>query len=131
MTMQECAEKAVMYKHSGNNCAQAVVSALCDNYGIEQTELVLAAAGFGGGMGSTEGPCGALMGAVIIAGIITGGRRTTLASKELTKKFEEKCGAVKCRDLKGLDTGRVLCTCDNCVRNGVYSFFEVIEKSEK
>lgn len=130
MTKQECAERAVMYKHNGNNCAQAVVRALCDNYGIGQTELAKAAAGFGGGMGTTEGPCGALTGAVIMAGIRTDGVRTTLASKELTKSFTEKCGAVICKDLKGLDTGRVLCTCDNCVRNGVYSFFEVIEKTE-
>ena len=37
----------------------------------------------------------------------------------LHKAFTEKCGALICKDLKGIDTGVVLCECDDCVRNAV------------
>ena len=35
-------------------------------------------------------------------------------------------GAVVCRELKGLDTGTVLCSCDDCVRNAVEAWQEVM-----
>ena len=73
------------------NCCQAVVAALADD-----PQLLNAASGFGGGMGSGQGPCGALIGAVI------------------------------CRELKGLGAGTVLCSCDDCVRNAVESYQEVM-----
>jgi len=33
--------------------------------------------------------------------------------------MEATCGASICKDLKGRDTGVVLCECDDCVRNAV------------
>ena len=32
------------------------------------------------------------------------------------------CGATVCKDLKGLETGKVLCPCDDCVRNAVTAY---------
>ena len=40
--------------------------------------------------------------------------------------FAELCGATICRDLKGIGTGKVLCSCEDCVRNAVLSAGEAI-----
>lgn len=103
------------------NCCQAVVAAISND-----PQLLIAASGFGGGMGCGQGPCGALIGAVIAAGAKTGGNGTTRFSRQIFEKFRERSGAVVCRELKGLDTGTVLCSCDDCVRNAVESFQEVL-----
>lgn len=105
------------------NCCQAVVAAIHND-----PKLLNAASGFGGGMGCGLGPCGALIGAVIAAGEETGGNGTTRYSRQIYEKFRERSGAVVCRELKGLDTGTVLCSCDDCVRNAVESWQEVMGK---
>ena len=103
------------------NCCQAVVAAIHND-----PQLLNAASGFGGGMGCGLGPCGALIGAVIAAGDKTGGNGTTRLSRQIYEKFRERSGAVVCRELKGLDTGTVLCSCDDCVRNAVEAWQEVM-----
>ncbi len=103
------------------NCCQAVVAAIHND-----PQLLNAASGFGGGMGCGLGPCGALIGAVIAAGDKTGGNGTTRLSRQIYVKFRERSGAVVCRELKGLDTGTVLCSCDDCVRNAVETWQEVM-----
>ena len=45
--------------------------------------------------------------------------------------FAEKCGATICKDLKGIETGRVLCSCPECVRNAVLTLGEVLKLEEK
>ena len=103
------------------NCCQAVVAAIHND-----PQLLNAASGFGGGMGCGLGPCGALIGAVIATGDKTGGNGTTRLSRQIYEKFRERSGAVVCRELKGLDTGTVLCSCDDCVRNAVEAWQEVM-----
>lgn len=103
------------------NCCQAVTAAL-----TEDPQLILASAGFGGGMGNTQGVCGALVGAVIAAGAKTEGSGTTRYAKLIQEKFRKRSGAIICRELKGLDTGKVLCSCEDCVRNAVRSFQEIM-----
>ena len=116
-------ERAVELRRSGKcNCCQAVAVALTED------ELVFqAAGGFGGGMGNRQGPCGALAGAVIAAGIKTGGKGTPRFAGQIQENFRERCGALICRDLKGLDTGKVLCPCEDCVRNAVRAYQDVME----
>ncbi len=87
-------ELAVQYKHSGYNCAQAVISAYADELGIDLETARALGAGFGAGMGTMGATCGALCGAQI-------------------------GGAAICIDLKGVTTGRMLCSCDDCVANAV------------
>lgn len=38
---------------------------------------------------------------------------------EILQEFKEKAGATICRDLKGVGTGKMLCSCDDCVRLAV------------
>ena len=40
--------------------------------------------------------------------------------------FKEKCGAVTCQDLKRMTDGRPLCPCEECVRNAVLVYGEVM-----
>ena len=110
------------------NCAQAVVCTYCDLVGLpEQTALDIAGA-FGIGMGNMEGTWGALVGAGMIAGLKTEGSRTLIYTKQIVDEFKANCGATRCRDLKGIDTGKVLCPCDDCVRNAVRAYEKVMEQ---
>ncbi|MBQ1735083.1 MAG: C_GCAxxG_C_C family protein, partial [Lachnospiraceae bacterium] len=83
-------------------------------------------AGFAAGMGCMESTCGALIGAVMVAGNITGGQGTPRFSRELVNNFREKCGATICKDLKGVATGVELCPCPQCVKNAVLAVGEVL-----
>ena len=42
------------------------------------------------------------------------------------KRFEEKNGSTICRDLKGVDTGKVLRTCPGCIEDAVEIVQEVL-----
>lgn len=127
MNIEERAEKAVQLKMQGtHNCAQAVTAALADLTGVSEEVLKNASAGFCAGMGTMEATCGALIGAGIVAGLESKGTGTLMLTRVLMRSFEEKCGAVKCRDLKapGPD-GKPLCPCDQCVRNAVLAYGEI------
>ena len=99
-----------------HNCAQAVVCTYCDLVGLpEQTALDIAGA-YGSGMGNMEGTCGALVGAGMIVGLATKDRNLSRARmKEILTKFQERNGAIQCKQLKGVGTGTVLRACPDCV----------------
>ena len=118
MTIEERAARAVDLK-AGCNCAQAVVLSYADKLPLEEETLKKLAAGYGGGMGCMEGTCGALVGAVMVAGMLTDGQGTGRYAREIHLGFRERCGATICKDLKGVETGKVLCPCTECVRNAV------------
>ena len=54
-------------------------------------------AGFAAGMGCMEATCGALIGAVMVAGFLTGGKGTPVAAKKILSDFKEKCDAILSR----------------------------------
>ena len=119
MTIKERQDYAATLKREMNGC-QAVVRAFADTIPLDETTLMSLSAGFGAGMGTMEGTCGALVGAIIVAGLRTGGNGTVALSRKILPRFKELCGgATICRDLKGIETGKVLCSCENCVRNAV------------
>lgn len=122
-------EKAVDYKHSGFNCCQAVVKALADLTETDEETLNMIASGFAVGMGCMEATCGALVGATMITGLLKDGKGSAGAAREILNKFNEYSGATLCKDLKGKDTGVVLCECDDCVRNAIRAFEEVAAKN--
>ena len=128
MTIEERAERAAMLKATGQcNCTQSVLKVFEDKINISAEELSKLAAGFAAGMGCMESTCGALIGAVMVAGFETQGKGTPRYSKEIMQKFNGKCGATICKDLKGIETGQVLCECPECVRNAVLALGETIE----
>ena len=125
MTTAERQDYAAKLK-SEMNCCQAVVRAFADTVSLDEATLTSIAAGFGSGMGTMEGSCGALVGAVMVAGLRTGGSGTMALSRKILPRFRELCGATICRELKGVDTGKPLCSCEDCVRNAVLATAEAL-----
>lgn len=112
-------ERAVLYKRE-NNCCQAVLLAFGPELGIPEERLLAMGACFGSGMGCMEETCGALCGAQMVQGLLRfDGRRMNPQASQLQSVFAKRCGATRCRDLKGVGSGRVLCSCEDCVRNAV------------
>lgn len=129
MSIEERAAVAAELKATGKcNCTQSVVKVFEDKLPIDDEMLMKLTAGYAAGMGCMESTCGTLIGAVMVAGILTDGKGTPRISKELVQNFERKCGATICKDLKGIGTGKVLCPCPECVRNAVLSLGEVLEE---
>ena len=113
-------EKAVELKHGGYNCAQAVLCVFTEETGLSEEFLKRIGAGFGVGMGCMEATCGALISAEMLMGLEKyKGTPVLRTAKEMHQKFTEKCGASICKDLKGRDSGLVICECDDCVRCAV------------
>ncbi|MBQ3402772.1 MAG: C_GCAxxG_C_C family protein [Synergistaceae bacterium] len=122
--MSEKQERAVELKNrtgdSHYNCCQAVACVFSEEAGVDGATLRKLGAGFGLGMGGMEATCGALCGAQMILGLMKyQGKPIRNEAKELCRAFTEKCGASICREIKGVGTGKVLCSCDDCVRNAV------------
>ena len=71
-----------------------------------------------------EGHCGCLSGASVILSL-KGESKTKTAGemKRITGEFKERNSSVICKDLKGLKTGKMLRSCDDCVRD-VCEFIE-------
>ena len=127
MSDSKC-EKAIEKKHNGYNCAQAVACSFCREFGIDENEMFRIAEGFGLGMGVME-MCGALSGMAMIIGLSNSRGNTEEGSK--TKgdtykklrtyigKFKEKNGSCICRELKGVETGKILCSCPQCITDAV------------
>ena len=111
-------EYAVRLKHMGLNCCQAVLCAFAREAGLPAEDLKRLGAGFGVGMGCMEATCGALIAAQMLMGLKTWrGRPVLKDARALYEAFDARCGATLCHELKGRDTGVVLCACDDCVRH--------------
>lgn len=71
MSFEERALKAAEFKESGQfNCTKAVLKAFEDKMEVDMDSALLLSTGFGAGMGSMEATCGALIGAVMVAGLL-------------------------------------------------------------
>lgn len=126
--MMSKAEQAVALQSKGYNCAQSVACVFADDVGVSKEFLFKATEGFGAGAGTMEGICGALSAAVMIAGLKNSSGNldkpdskasTMNLSRKLMTEFKRDVGSLICREIKGVDTGKVLCACPDCVRNGV------------
>ena len=75
-----------------------------------------------------EGTCGAISAAAVLAGLKIStadlekpnSKGTSYkASKACIAAFKEKNSTIVCRELKGVDTGKVLRACPDCIRDAV------------
>ena len=128
-------ELAIHLHDQKYNCAQAVACAFADEVGVDKKTLFQACEGLGLGMGGMNGTCGAISGAVMLAGFCnsdgnvdspTTKASTNQLSKAILEKFAEKNQATRCRDLKGVDTGTVLRSCPGCIEDAVEIVQEVL-----
>ena len=118
MTETNRSELAVTLKHSGYNCCQSVLCAFAHESGLDEETLKKLGAAFCAGMGAMNATCGALCAAEMLLGLIRYEEKPVLKdAAAIHAAFTSRCGASVCRDLKGIDTGTMLCSCDDCVRN--------------
>jgi C_GCAxxG_C_C family probable redox protein len=97
---------------SGLYCAESVVLAIAQAWGLESELLPKVATGFCSGMGRTCGPCGALSGAILSIGLFLGRssagqsvQQCYAPTQQLIRQFELEFGARNCSDLLGCDLG--------------------------
>ena len=113
-------EKAVEKKHNGYNCAQAVACSFCKEASMDEDTLKKITQGFGAGLGTMAGTCGAISGAAVVAGLINQDKAgTSQTVRSVMNQFKQQNGTVICKDLKGVETGKVIRSCDDCVRDAV------------
>lgn len=133
--MESRVNKALELHKKGYNCAQSVACAYCDLADIDENIMFKLTEGFGLGMGCTKGTCGAISGAVILAGILnsTGNLEcpdskayTYKLSKEIMTRFENMNGSTICGKLKGIETGNPLRSCDGCIQDAVLLAEEIL-----
>ena len=110
------------------NCCQAVLVAFADKLGKSEDDLLRLGSGFGSGMATMEGTCGALVGTIMVSSLRSAEGEVRNNSRAIMSRFKELCGgATICRDLKGIETGKVLCSCEDCVRNAVRAAGETLK----
>lgn len=128
-------EQALAYHKKGYNCSQAVACAFCDKMGLEEETVFKMMEGFGFGVGDSYGTCGAVTGMAAVMGMMlsTGhldapdSKQGTYAKvRELNAKFRNKNRSTICRDLKGMENGNVLRSCDGCIEDAVAILAEEI-----
>lgn len=121
----------------GFNCAQSVAMPFCEELGADLITVAKSMEGFGGGMGGYSLVCGALSGAICVAGLsLADGNLENPASKRTTysvadtlcKRFTAECGSHLCPEIKGLGGGPMLKSCKDCIETGVRLAQEVIGK---
>ena len=119
-------ERALENHKNGMNCAQAVACAFADVLKVDENVLFAMAEGFGAGMGGMEATCGAVSGAILLTGIKGSSADVTKPvtkagtyklSKEVTSQFKLKNGSLVCKELKGVETKKVLRSCDGCIED--------------
>lgn len=132
--MTEKQAKAAELHSRGYNCAQAVACSFCEELGFDEETVFRLAEGFGLGMGGMQCTCGAVSGAMMLAGMANskpemGGRSksfTYKVGKDIPAKFLEKNGSLICGELKGVSTGKVLRSCPGCIDDAVEIAEEVL-----
>ena len=83
---------------------------MCQEFNIESDVIPKIATCFGGGIGNSGDICGAVVGAVMAIGLVRQQSTsieewldTAGVARTLMRRFEEEMGAIKCRDLTGID----------------------------
>ena len=105
---------------NGCNCAQAVLLAFCEDYGMERETALTIAAGFGSGMAGLRETCGTVTGANMVIGLAKGKNRmdANRTFREFADRFREKNGSLVCRELLAARIKTRLTCADLCYDAG-------------
>jgi len=105
-------EAAAALFDEGYNCAQSVLAAFAPSLGLDRDMALRLTNPLGAGMMLTDGPCGALNGALHVLGLRYGGTaaadeasddRLRDLSREFIRRFRETCPSTSCTELLGID----------------------------
>ena len=95
---------------SGYNCSQAVVAAMCEEFGMSKSDCLRISEGFGGGMGRMRSVCGAVSGMFMLAGLKNSNaepkdletrKLVYQLVQDMAKEFEDRLGSIICAELLG------------------------------
>ncbi len=124
--MQTRVEETIKRHNKGYNCAQAVACTYCDLVGVDEETMFKMTEALGLGMGGMQGTCGAVTGACVLAGMkaSTGNleqpnskMNSYQLAREITNRFQEQNGSLVCKELKGVETGKMLRSCPDCIKD--------------
>jgi len=120
---EKAADKAYEFGHhyekTYHGCSQCAIAALQDVFDIRNDDIFKASTALAGGSAlSTEGSCGAYVGALMVLGLLVGRERDNFADPEgvrfttqrlageLRKKFIDEYGSIICRNIQTKVMGR-------------------------
>ena len=96
----------------GFNCAQAIFSTYCDEFGLDKETALKLSGALGGGLGRLGQVCGAVSGACLVIGLKHGQflpgdkeskEKTYALVHEFGTKFAERNQTVNCHELLQID----------------------------
>ena len=105
-------DKAADMMMNGYLCSQAVFSTLGEQLGIDRSQAIKLATGFGAGISGMGEICGAVSGGIMALGLKHGNDATTVfdpgnktfpLAQELIEKIQVKYGCYTCKGLTGID----------------------------
>jgi C_GCAxxG_C_C family probable redox protein len=111
MDSEQVAENVLSHFRDGFNCAESVILAMQEAYGLRSELIPKVATPFGAGIGRRGSVCGALTGGVMALGLRYGRmtpdsqarERPYRLALELYNRFKEQFGTVLCIELTGCD----------------------------
>ena len=114
MTTEERVAKGVALFKEGYNCAQSVVMAFADDYGMDESFAAHISSSFGGGIGRMRETCGAACGIFMLAGLEVKGdypdpelkKQNYEVVQRLANDFKAETGSIICKELLGLNKQR-------------------------
>ncbi|MFZ5644917.1 MAG: C-GCAxxG-C-C family protein [Bacillota bacterium] len=105
-------DKAAAMMKNGFLCSQAVFSTLGEQLGIDRSQAIKLATGFGAGISGRGEICGAVSGGIMALGLKYGndeksvfdpGNKSFPFTQELIEKIKVKHGCYTCKGLTGID----------------------------
>lgn len=137
MTADEKTARIKELHQKGYNCAQIVLCSYAEELGMDEETLFRISEGFGAGMGGMMETCGAVTAMFMAAGLkgssgdLSGASNTKPATmrevRRLAQEFKEKNKSIVCRELKGVETGVVLRSCEGCMEDAIRILDSVFE----
>ncbi len=104
--------KAENYMKDHGNCAQSIVAAFSEAFGIDDPLMLRASSGFLGGMMHSL-TCGVQTGGVMVMGLVLGRERLedgtdglhqiVVTTQELIRRINDRLGSHSCQELTGVD----------------------------
>src|SRR5512136_3046336 len=105
---EQAPQRSLELFRSGFYCAESVLQAIAESRGIRSDLIPRIATGFCSGISRSGGMCGAVSGAILGIGLVTGRNLPTESVEEayaliqeLINAFEKQFGASNCRQLVG------------------------------
>lgn len=143
--MTKPADKAEQVFREKFNCAQAVFSAFATQHGLDGKAALRIGAAFGGGIARGGETCGAVTGGLMALGLAHSTaepedkERMYSLGQEFMRRFEEKHGTIRCRELidcdlstpegvqKAHDSGVTSTICPKLVRDAAQIVEEMLK----